>query len=110
MVAQGFGPDRIRLTGRLIRTQDETARRDRVNSRRYLRRSLVSSLLLRLLVLALVYLTLLLIEPATPEDEVSDAPAPTAAPSRPTWPAAATGASRSPASRPAPTAPLPCCR
>lgn len=52
-----------------------------MNSRRYLRRSLVSSLLLRLLVLALVYLTLQLIEPATPEDdEVADAPAPTATP------------------------------
>ena len=52
-----------------------------MNSRRYLRRSLVSSLLLRLLVLALVYLTLQLIEPATPEDdEVADAPSATAAP------------------------------
>lgn len=51
-----------------------------MNSRRYLRRSLVSSLLLRLLVLALVYLTLQLIEPATPEDEAAEAPAPTAAP------------------------------
>ena len=51
-----------------------------MNSRRYLRRSLVSSLLLRLLVLALVYLTLQLIEPATPEEQADDAPAPTAAP------------------------------
>ncbi len=51
-----------------------------MKSRRYLRRSLVSSLLVRLLVLALVYLTLALIEPATPEEEAADAPAPTAAP------------------------------
>ena len=51
-----------------------------MNSRRYLRRSLVSSLVLRLLVLALVYLTLELIEPATPEEEAADAPAATAAP------------------------------
>ncbi len=51
-----------------------------MNSRRYLRRSLVSSVLLRLLVIALVYLTLQLIEPATPEEEAADAPSATEAP------------------------------
>ncbi|WP_229053393.1 hypothetical protein [Aeromicrobium sp. Leaf350] len=51
-----------------------------MNSRRYLRRSLVSSILLRGLVVALVYLTLQLITPATPEEEAADAPAPTEAP------------------------------
>ncbi|GAA1735162.1 hypothetical protein [Aeromicrobium alkaliterrae] len=51
-----------------------------MNSRRYLRRSLVSSVLLRLLVIALVYLTLELITPATPEEEAADAPAATEPP------------------------------
>ena len=51
-----------------------------MNSRRYLRRSLVTSVLLRLLVIALVYLTLELITPATPEEDAADAPTQTEAP------------------------------
>ncbi len=83
-VPDGWSPRAPALTESGLQAGSFAPRRqheeDGVNSRRYLRRSLVSSLLLRLLVLALVYLTLQLIEPASPEDEAADAPSPTAAP------------------------------